>query len=560
MTAQNDLDRTLSAWFQADAMAAPPPEPLARVLASTRGIQPRPAMVAGLGSGWVGARSSNGTRGGVAGPRPHAFRLVGPALLVALLAAALVGTLVLLGSRLVTPQPPLGGVLAVAYADRLEFADADGSNPRVVRDDGPFFDPRWSLDGGYVAVRDADVGTLGTVHILRADGTEVGRVDTALSVHWSPYDDDRLLVRVGERGLHMIEADGTLVHDFGQPSGPGVLDTFAWAGTDTVHMHFSDGTGSMDRMTGEGGGSAGGGSVAFPSPFSDLNPTVLLLTDSNPSVRLREDSGFRLTRDVFGWADCSTTGSACQGRALFNLGYQPARIVAQDVELPTCVSDAVSRDGSVVLFERIVDGDRSIFRTGDDGIGEKRLTADSSSDRCPRWSSDGRRITFLRLSSAGFDAWVMDPDGANQIEVARGVSGVDLQPIQHKDPLRSEFVPGPTLGGVTGEYVPGVGLADGRALLVACPALVIDPSAATPIEVGPPLSCHHGAAIATLLDGRVLIAGGGSEDDARIAEIYRSCVEHVQFDRPPRRGPIPGSCDDPAGRSRPDLRRLTQRA
>ena len=60
----------------------------------------------------------------------------------------------------------------------------------------------------------------------------------------------------------------------------------------------------------------------------------------------------------------------------------------------------------------------------------------------------------------------------------------------------------------------------GAALLVACPALVIDPSAATPVEVGPPLSCHEGAAIATLLDGRVLIAGGGSEDEARIAEIF----------------------------------------
>ncbi len=46
MTAQNDLDRALGAWFHGDATTAPPPEPLARVIESTRTLRPRPALVA----------------------------------------------------------------------------------------------------------------------------------------------------------------------------------------------------------------------------------------------------------------------------------------------------------------------------------------------------------------------------------------------------------------------------------------------------------------------------------------------------------------------------------
>ena len=448
MTAENDLDRTLGAWFQADAMAAPPPEPLARVLASTRGIQPRPAMVAGLGSGWVGARSSNGTRGGVAGPRPHAFRLVGPALLVALLAAALVGTLVLLGSRLVTPQPPLGGVLAVAYADRLEFADADGSNPgscgmtaRSSIPDGPSMAATWrsAMPTWGHSAPSTSFGQM---------GPRLGE-STALSVHWSPYDDDRLLVRVGERGLHMIEADGTLVHDFGQPSGPGVLDTFAWAGTDTVHMHFSDGTGSMDRMTGEGGGSAGGGSVAFPSPFSDLNPTVLLLTDSNPSVRLREDSGFRLTRTCSAGrtarqqdlrargARCSTLGISRRGSSPRTSNCRHAYPTPCPETVPWCCSSESSTATEASSEPGMTDRREAV---------DRRLVLRPLPTMVVGWPSDHvPAFVFGRLRRVGDG-----PGWRNQIEVGRGVSGVDLQPIQRKDPLRSELVPGPTLGGSNG--------------------------------------------------------------------------------------------------------------
>lgn len=100
MTAQNDLDRTLGAWFGEEAATAAPPEPLARAIESTRNIRPRPALAAWIGSAWIGAGSTSGVRGGIAGLRPVLVLA-----LVGLLALALAGGAVLVGSRLIAPRP-----------------------------------------------------------------------------------------------------------------------------------------------------------------------------------------------------------------------------------------------------------------------------------------------------------------------------------------------------------------------------------------------------------------------------------------------------------------------
>ena len=53
MTAQNDLDRTLGAWFEGDALSAPP-EPLARVIESTRASDRARRSPLGLAAGGSG--------------------------------------------------------------------------------------------------------------------------------------------------------------------------------------------------------------------------------------------------------------------------------------------------------------------------------------------------------------------------------------------------------------------------------------------------------------------------------------------------------------------------
>ncbi|MBA2382713.1 MAG: hypothetical protein H0V73_11440 [Chloroflexi bacterium] len=92
MTAQNDLEGTLGAWLHGDATTTPPPEPLARAIESTRSVRPRPALVALIGSSWIGAGETNVVRGGIANLRPG--------IAVISLAAALV-VAVVLGATLV---------------------------------------------------------------------------------------------------------------------------------------------------------------------------------------------------------------------------------------------------------------------------------------------------------------------------------------------------------------------------------------------------------------------------------------------------------------------------
>ena len=100
MTTQNDLDRSLGAWFHGDAPTTPPPEPLARAIEATRDLRPRPALVSWIGSAWVGAGGTNNVRGGIASLRPALV-----VALVALLALALAGGAVLVGSRPFPPAP-----------------------------------------------------------------------------------------------------------------------------------------------------------------------------------------------------------------------------------------------------------------------------------------------------------------------------------------------------------------------------------------------------------------------------------------------------------------------
>jgi hypothetical protein len=101
MTAKNDLDQAIGAWLGGEAAVTLPPEPLERILATTRTLRPRPALTARIGSGWVGAVSTSGPWGGLASLRP--VMVVG---LVALLAVALVGAVLVVGGRLDAPRTP----------------------------------------------------------------------------------------------------------------------------------------------------------------------------------------------------------------------------------------------------------------------------------------------------------------------------------------------------------------------------------------------------------------------------------------------------------------------
>ena len=142
MTTQNDLDRLLGDWFAAEAAATPPREPLMRIVQTTRGLRPRPALVSRIGSAWIGSGSASGTRNGIAALRPAGVFAV-----IVLLALALIGGAVLVLSRLpAPPRPP--------HAYLNEFvALPDLSTPMAFPNAVPLLDGR-VLVIGYEAASD----------------------------------------------------------------------------------------------------------------------------------------------------------------------------------------------------------------------------------------------------------------------------------------------------------------------------------------------------------------------------------------------------------------------
>lgn len=168
MTAQHDLDRTLGAWFHGEATTAPPAEPLARAIESTRNLRPRRALVAWVGSSWTDADRTRGARSGLR-----------PALVVALvglLALALAGGALLVAGGLLSdqarPTPFLtgNGVIVSAKDGDIVVADRPGGELRtLVTGPADDTDPRFSPDGTKLAFTRDGSGLM----LADADGRNV---------------------------------------------------------------------------------------------------------------------------------------------------------------------------------------------------------------------------------------------------------------------------------------------------------------------------------------------------------------------------------------------------
>jgi hypothetical protein len=86
------------------------------------------------------------------------------------------------------------------------------------------------------------------------------------------------------------------------------------------------------------------------------------------------------------------------------------------------VAPAWSPDGTKIAIEvDVPGGEADIFVVNPDGTDRVNITGEISLlDREPVWSPDGAQIAFRRLNrseSVGYDVWVMDADGSNQVRV-----------------------------------------------------------------------------------------------------------------------------------------------
>ena len=125
MTPRDPFDADLASWLESEAQAPIPEGELDRVLAPTAGRQPRPSLLARLGSRWVTD----------APPATGTGRMTRPALVplwavVLLLLALLVATTALMIGSRALDRPSDGGLLVYQLGNDVYLAQADGTNPR----------------------------------------------------------------------------------------------------------------------------------------------------------------------------------------------------------------------------------------------------------------------------------------------------------------------------------------------------------------------------------------------------------------------------------------------
>ena len=173
MTEHDDLERRLTRWFEADALAPAPADRAQQAVEAIRDRRPRSALLAELGSAWV-------ETGSVAAVPRVTWQVLGA---VALLVLALTAGAVIVGgvgrqipSVLPAAEGP-NGLLAYASAGDIYVGDpVSGRTAAIVT--GPDVDssPMFSPDGSRVAFLRGDPwGEDASVIVVRADGSD-GRV------------------------------------------------------------------------------------------------------------------------------------------------------------------------------------------------------------------------------------------------------------------------------------------------------------------------------------------------------------------------------------------------
>ena len=77
------------------------------------------------------------------------------------------------------------------------------------------------------------------------------------------------------------------------------------------------------------------------------------------------------------------------------------------------LDNALSPDGSRMVFIRIIEGREQLFVMNADGKGEKQITHDVADHEDPAWSPDGQKIAFVKIWNGQSIIHTIDVDGSN---------------------------------------------------------------------------------------------------------------------------------------------------
>jgi Tol biopolymer transport system component len=456
MIGHDVFDRTLTGWFEAEALAPAPAGGLDRVLDATRRRGPRPALLAIPGSHWVGEGQPTGSSSG-ARPLPLVRLRWSWALILMLILAAIVGGVIVVGARLLQPTPlPAGrlGHLAYDLDGDIVVADWDGRNPVRIANWNPggkpacqsgYGGPVWSPDGRYLAYRCRSASESraftkadGTVNISDPNGNVLASfagVGDALS--WSP-DSTQVATWVDwdSRTIGIYGLDGKQQALLALPPGFGPYrdEDPVWSRDgESLLISLRPDPGGDPRQTWElpvDGRTprplpaddprqhepvySPDGTRMASTPYSDSSSLVIADADG---AELRVLPGAALGPCTGQWATCGPQ----EGATYDDPVWSPAGDRIAFTWSWSRAGSYYDKDGNPLPRPHEL-------RVVDVASGKTTTLAADSGVSAIEFSPEGDRILFLRTDADGVDAlWSVNADGSDAQPLVAGTNSGDWQ-------------------------------------------------------------------------------------------------------------------------------------
>ena len=268
----------------------------------------------------------------------------------------------------------------------LAVSACRGNEPMPVEIGPEDRDPSWSPDGQWIAFGHSDSSDLGSVYVIRTDGTGRRRVLAgAFDPDWSP-DGGSLVVNLGGSILARVNLGSGEVLPLTGVQG----HTPAW--------------------------SPDGGTIAFSSDGGDgTYPPVLWTVPAAGGTAARVPlPGPRTELSQIDWSPTSTQLVATEFAARERLfittlaGSDTSRIAVPDLNVS---QPAWSPRGDRIAYVRArVSEVGDIWLVRPDGSNHRLLVSSAAS---PCWSPDGTRVAFAHRQGNTLSIWAVDTLGQN---------------------------------------------------------------------------------------------------------------------------------------------------
>jgi Tol biopolymer transport system component len=339
--------------------------------------------------------------------------------------------------------------------DEVFVMNADGSGVRqlthndVVRD----FPTAWSPNGKQILFQsDRDGNT--ELYVMNVDGTHVTRLtnnpasDEGDHAGWSP-DGKRIVFSStrdgGDLDIFVMNADGSgvtqLTHnDFiadddpvWSPDGERIaFHSTRDGGDEDIFVMNADGTGVIPLTS---------NSVLHDgSPIFDAVP-VWTASMIPPARCLPPPAGLKAW-----WPGDGDVGDLIGGN--HGIGTFNVYVMTPSGTEQTQLTDALrgqshpkwSHDGRRITFtaDRVTDFSSEIYVMNADGSGQTKLTNNFSADYMSAWSPDDKRIAFVSERDGSPQIWVMNGDGSNPTRLSPN-GAVDFFPAWSPDGTKIAF-------------------------------------------------------------------------------------------------------------------------